>query len=181
MEWLLPILLLTALLLSVGLSVWQTKRYTSDINRIALTHNAPGRHLVSGRGKGRTRGAVAVLVVDSTTDEVVAASAMAGASVFARLRPMPALAGPVATVTERTDDPHIRRAIEDALDRLKNLRGSASDTALTTTPPLARSTTEQPTKAPTGRTRIRVSRPTAATSSAQPRTGVAPGPDNPRS
>lgn len=134
MEWLLPILLLTALLLSVGLSVWQTKKYTADVNAIALSHNAPGRHLVSGRGKGRLRGAVVVLVVDSASQDVVAASVMAGATVVARLRPAPHLVGPVATIAERTTDVQVRRAIEDALTRLKSLRGQR-DTSLSSVAP----------------------------------------------
>lgn len=133
MEWLLPILLLTALLLSVGLSVWQTKRYTADVNRLALAHQGPGRQLVSGRGKGRLRGAVVVLVVDAGTREVLDASVMTGATVAARLRPAPALVGPLDSINERTTDTMVQRAVADALTRLKG--GRPPSTSLSTAAP----------------------------------------------
>ena len=135
MGWEFPLLLLAALLAMGGLSLWQTQRLTADINTMARACAGPDRHLVSGRGKGRLYGAIAVLVVDVARAEVVEAGAMTGVSVFARLRPAPQLAGPLASVLDRAPGKALHRAVEDALTRLPSS---------TPRPPTARSAAGRP-------------------------------------
>lgn len=89
MEGTFALFLVGALVANIGLSYWQSRAYTADINDLIRAHSGSALRLVSGRGKGWTRGAVVVLVVDPTTREVVQAKAMVGTTVFSRLHPAP--------------------------------------------------------------------------------------------
>ena len=120
MGWQWAVALFAAFILTGVSSLWQMRRYTAQINAMARQFRAPGRQLVSGRHKGRLRGVIVALVVDPGRDEIVAAGAMTGVSVFARLRPAPALTGPLSSVIDRTDDKGTRRAVEDALGRVRD-------------------------------------------------------------
>lgn len=116
MGWEFAVLLLGALVASVVLSLWQQRRYLAVVNEMARANAGRQLRLVSGRSKGRLRGAVAVLVVDPSSGEITDARAMTGATVFSQLRPAPHLLGPVAGVAARAgDDKHLREAVESAL------------------------------------------------------------------
>lgn len=126
MGWEFPLLFLTAIVAMTALSVWQNGRYAREVNRLARAHAGPDRHLVSGRCKGRVRGAIAVLVVDVQRGEIVQARAMTGASVFAALRPAPTLLGPVSSVLDRVTGKALRKAVDDALTRLPAAKRTAT-------------------------------------------------------
>ncbi len=118
MGWEFPALLVGALVLSLFLGLWQHQRYASAVNRLAREQNAPGRVLVTGRGQGRLRGTIVMLVVDRASREVVAAQALRGSTVFAQAKPAPELLGPVDTLLDRVEDKPTRKAITQALDQL---------------------------------------------------------------
>lgn len=119
MGWEFALLLLGAMVASTALSLWQHRAYIKVVNEMARVNAGRQLRLVSGRSKGRLKGAVVVLLVDPATDQIVEARAMVGATIFSRLRPAPQLAGPVATVAERTGDhKHLQRAVESALGML---------------------------------------------------------------
>lgn len=143
MGWEFPVLLVAAFVLVGLLSYRQVTRYQADVNATARAHAGPGRYLVSGRGKGRLYGAVAVLVVDAPHGEVRHARTMSGVSVFARLKPAPELEGPLATVAERAESAALRRAIEDALTRLPAARRRADHAARTVISRPGRHTTQK--------------------------------------
>ncbi len=117
-----PLVLLGAILLMTMLSLGQHRYYVGTVRRMAAAHAQPGLVLVSGRHKGRLRGAVAVLVLDAER-RVVEARVMQGASVAARFRPRPTWVG------HRADrplpapcSPRAPRAVADALTRLPGAR-----------------------------------------------------------
>lgn len=118
MDWTFPALLLGAMVLSIVLGLWQQRRYLKQVNAMAHAWKGPNRRLVSGRGKGRLRGVIAVMVVDTVAGEVIEARRMSGATVFATLGPAPELLGPLATVVERAPDPKLAKAVTDALTHL---------------------------------------------------------------
>ncbi|HBX80796.1 MAG: transcriptional regulator GutM [Propionibacteriaceae bacterium] len=118
MDWTFPALLVGALVLNSVMSLWQQRRYINQINAMARAWKGPNRRLVSGRGKGRLRGAVAVLIVDTEAGEVIEARRMSGATVFAKLGPAPELLGPLATVVDRATDPRLAKAVTAALTHL---------------------------------------------------------------
>lgn len=119
MDWRFPAILLVALLLGIVLSLWQNRAYAAEINTLARAFAGnKGRRLVSGAGKGRLRGAVVVLVVDTAERQVLDARAMTGATIFSRLRPAPSLVGGLDDVIERATSKKMRLAIENALKLL---------------------------------------------------------------
>ena len=67
----------------------QHKYYTRTVRRLAREHDEPGCVLVSGRGKGRMRGAIAVLVLNKHDEVIRAAAVMEGATVLARFKERP--------------------------------------------------------------------------------------------
>ena len=121
MTWEFAAILLGALVLTGATSWWQTRRFAQGINDMATRHRAEGRHLVTGRCKGRTKGAVVALVVDAASNQVVAAKKMTGATALAHLKPAEELVGPLETVTQRAGDKVTSAAVEDALARLQQL------------------------------------------------------------
>lgn len=116
--WGFALILLAAFVLTGVTSVWQMRRYTGEVNRLAAEFRGADRRLVSGRHKGWIRGAIVVLVVDLAAGEVLAAETLTGVSALARLRPAPALLGPLDTLLDRAPDKAIRKAVTDALTRL---------------------------------------------------------------
>ena len=118
MSWQFAGLLLAALVASIVLSLWQHRAYLKVVNELARENAGRQVRLVSGRAKGRIRGAVVVLLVDPATQQVVDARAMVGATIFARLRPAPVLLGAVAGVVDRAEDKHLKKAVESALAQM---------------------------------------------------------------
>jgi DNA-binding transcriptional regulator of glucitol operon len=113
--WQFALLLIAAMVASLLLSLWQHNRYLAVVNAMARANAGRNVRLVSGRAKGRLRGAVVVLLVDPSAREIVDARAMEGASIFARLTPAPELLGPVATTVDRAGTKHLKKAVESAL------------------------------------------------------------------
>ncbi len=118
MTWQFAALLIGALVASMMLSLWQHRRYTTQVNELARRHAGEDLKLVSGRGKGRLRGAVVVLLVNPRAGKVVEARKMVGSTVFSRLGPAPELVGSLARVASRATDKHVRLAVEAALQML---------------------------------------------------------------
>lgn len=125
MDWTFAAILFGALVLTGLTSLWQTRRYVRDINQMAHEFNGAGRQLVSGRARGRMRGAVVALVVDPAGNQVLAAKAMTGASILARLAPAPQLVGDLDGVAERASNATVRKALEDALTRVRAPKAAA--------------------------------------------------------
>lgn len=125
------LLLVGALICSVLLSLWQSRNYSRAAQRLTVTY--AGQHdlfLVSGRGKGRVRGAIVMLVIDSRSRQVVDAQAMLGATIFAQFHERTELIGPVATVAERAEGKQLRLAVEYAVEQYKaTLRSSKARAA----------------------------------------------------
>ena len=82
---------------------------------------------MTGRGLGRLRGTIVMLVVDDRQDEVIAAQALRGSTVFATAKPAPDLIGPLATLPERAADKQTRLAVDAALTQLKATRARLQD------------------------------------------------------
>jgi len=124
------LLLLGAFVASMAASALQHRYYMRTVNRVAGEEHRAGVTLVSGRGTGRLRGAVVLLLVRRDDDVVERALVMQGASVLARFREHPALTGPLATADGRAPSPAVARAVADARDRHHRLTSGAP--ALTT-------------------------------------------------
>lgn len=114
----LAILLIVAFVLSFGLSYWQHRSYSKAVREMAVEFDRPGLKLVSGRGKGFLRGAAVILVVDLRRRQIVAARRMVGSTVFARFRTDTELLGPLGSVSQRTADKHVGKAVEQAVGLL---------------------------------------------------------------
>ncbi|WP_158894966.1 transcriptional regulator GutM [Amycolatopsis anabasis] len=121
MTWQAATILLTGFVAAGLLSYRQHLGYQRVVNRVATAENRAGVLLVTGRAKGRLRGAVVLLVIDRRRDAVTRALAMEGASVFARLRERPDLTGPTATLAARTTSKPLREATADALHLARRL------------------------------------------------------------
>lgn len=119
MGWEFAAYLVVAMLLGVALAALQQRHYTGELRRIAELHDSPNKMLVSGRSKGRLRGAVVILVVDVPTRKIVEARMMMGATSFARFRDASELLGPVRGVGERARNSKVAEAAEQAIAQLK--------------------------------------------------------------
>lgn len=109
------LLLLAALVLSALFSLAQQRTYSRATKRLGLSYLGTQDHfLVSGRGKGFLRGAIVLLVVDSTSERIVAAEAMVGSTVLARFKPRPELLGELSTAALRSNDKKLAQAVEYA-------------------------------------------------------------------
>ncbi len=127
MGWEFAGFLIGALVVSLLLGLWQQSRYARSVNAMVAEYHGSGRLLVTGRGLGRLRGTIAMLVVDDDADEVIAARVLRGSTVFATAKPAPDLLGPVAGLPERARDKQTRKAIEMALAQLKATRARVKD------------------------------------------------------
>ena len=117
------VILISALLLSVLLSLLQHRTYNNAAQR--MTRAFAGEkdfYLVSGRGKGFTRGALVLLVIDAATQRIVAAEAMVGVTIFARFRGRPDLIGPLAGAPSRANERRLKEAVEYALQQYTFVR-----------------------------------------------------------
>lgn len=112
------------LLIFIGMTVTalsgvaQHKYYTRTVRRLAREYDEPGSVLVSGRGKGRLRGAVVVLVLRTDDRVVRAASVMEGATVLARFTDRPDWVGRSARGELPRCSPRAAKAVADALSRM---------------------------------------------------------------
>jgi glucitol operon activator protein len=105
------LLLFLAMSLTAVSALAQHKYYAKTVRRLAGENNDPGCVLVSGRGKGRVRGAIAVLVLDKQTEVIRAAAVIEGASVLARFKQRPDWVGLCA----RDDLPRCSRRVAKAV------------------------------------------------------------------
>ncbi|WP_262700740.1 MULTISPECIES: transcriptional regulator GutM [Streptomyces] len=147
MSWQFGLLLFAAFTASSLLTLVQHRAYQRTINRVAAEEHRPGVTLVTGTAKGRLRGAVAVLVIDSTTRHVTRCLVMAGGSVLARFRERPELTGPLREVANAATQAAVQRAVEDATSRFRRMTGDAA-TRPTPAPAVIRPVTTDGTAGP---------------------------------
>jgi glucitol operon activator protein len=83
------LLMFAAMSLTGVSALAQHKYYARTVRRLAREHDEPGCVLVSGRGRSRFRGAIAVLVLRKHDEVIRAAAVMEGASVLARFKEQP--------------------------------------------------------------------------------------------
>ncbi|NIH88297.1 transcriptional regulator GutM [Amycolatopsis granulosa] len=121
MTWQAAAILVAGFAVAGFFSYRQHARYARVVNQVAAEENRGGVLLVSGRAKGKLRGAVVLLVVDRRRDTVTRALAMEGASVFARFRERPELTGPLGTLAGRAPSKAVGRAVADALTMVSRL------------------------------------------------------------
>lgn len=113
-----------AVVLMSGLQQWG---YLRAVERMRAEHaGEQGCFLVSGRAKGVLRGAVVLLVVDASREEIIDALVMAGASVFARFKRRDALRGPLVSVEFRERDRAVLRAIGEARESFRALTAKSA-------------------------------------------------------
>jgi glucitol operon activator protein len=118
------VVLLVMSLTAVG-GLAQHRYYTRTVVRLAREHDEPGCVLVSGRGKGRLRGAIAVLVLHKDDEVVRAAAVMEGATVLARFKERPDWVGLSARDDLPQCSPRVARAVADARTHVPGRRRSA--------------------------------------------------------
>lgn len=135
MGWEFAAILGAALVISLLLGLWQQGRYARSVNAMVRQHHGKGRLLVTGRGLGKLKGTIVMLVIDDAADEVVAASRLRGSTIFATAKDAPELTGPVASLAERADDKQTRKAIDMALNQLKATRARVSENKISTPRP----------------------------------------------
>lgn len=111
-----------ALVLGAASAFLQHRAYSRAVNRLVQDYRGQTATLVSGRHKGKIRGAVVLLVVDDQDRHVIAAEAMLGMTVLARFRPIPALLGPVASTRDRARGRALAAAVGDAATQFASLR-----------------------------------------------------------
>jgi glucitol operon activator protein len=108
-------LLIIGLVGSMVLSFFQHRYYTKTVQRLIREGQDPDATLVSGRHKGKLRGAVALLIVGPGPDPVIERAAiMVGASVMARFHDRPELVGPLSALPGRGDNASTK-AVGDAI------------------------------------------------------------------
>lgn len=112
---------LVMMLTAVG-GIAQHRYYTRTVGRLAREHDEPGCVLVSGRGKGRLRGAIVVLVLRKHDEVIRAAAVMEGATVFARFKERPAWVGLPARDDLPDCSPRVAKAVADARTRVPGRR-----------------------------------------------------------
>ena len=132
MGWEFAAILGGALVVSLLLGLWQQGRYARSVNALVLKHRGPGLLLVTGRGLGKLKGTIVMLVIDDAADEVVAASTLRGSTVFATAKDAPGLLGPVATLAGRAADKQTGKAIDMALNQPKATRARVHENKVIT-------------------------------------------------
>ncbi|ASR34853.1 transcriptional regulator [Prauserella marina] len=115
MSWQAIVTLLGVFVVAGILSYRQHLGYQRAVNELATDENRSGVLLVSGRSKGRLRGAIVLLVIDRRRGEVIRASAMEGSSVFASFKEREDLTGPVEGAEERAGSKALAKAVGDAM------------------------------------------------------------------
>ncbi|RBM20062.1 transcriptional regulator [Prauserella sp. PE36] len=115
MTWQAVLVLVGGFVAAGLLSYRQHLGYQRAVNELATDENRSGMLLVSGRAKGRLRGAIVLLVIDRRRGEVTRAQVMEGVSVFAKFTERPDLAGPVEGAEERAGSKALAKAVAEAL------------------------------------------------------------------
>lgn len=106
------LVLIAALLLGVGSTLYQHRTYQNATRRLGMSYRGAKSHfLVSGRGKSILRGAIVLLVVNRDARSIVAAEAMIGSTVLARFRPRPELLGDLDSAPDRAKDVMLQKAV----------------------------------------------------------------------
>jgi DNA-binding transcriptional regulator of glucitol operon len=118
------LLIVAAVLLTATSGLAQHKYYTRTVRRLAREHDEPGCVLVSGRGKSRFRGAIAVLVLRKHDEQIQAAAVMEGASVLARFKDRPDWIGLPARDPLPGCSSRLVAAVADARSRVPGLQRS---------------------------------------------------------
>ena len=126
MTWQGLVLLLGAFVVAGLLTYRQHLGYQQAVNDLATEENRSGVLLVSGRAKGWRRGAIVLLIIDRRRGQVLRARAMEGASVFAKFRERPELAGPIEAAEERAGSKAMAKAINQALGMASRLNAGAA-------------------------------------------------------
>ena len=124
------LLIVAAVLLTATSGLAQHKYYTRTVRRLAREHDEPGCVLVSGRGKSRFRGAIAVLVLRKHDEQIQAAAVLEGASVLARFKDRPDWVGLSARNTLPKCSPRLAAAVADARSRVPGLQRSVQGQAM---------------------------------------------------
>ena len=124
------LLIVAAVLLTATSGLAQHKYYTRTVRRLAREHDEPGCVLVSGRGKSRFRGAIAVLVLRKHDEQIQAAAVMEGASVLARFKDRPDWVGLSARNPLPKCSPRLAAAVADARSRMPGLQRSVQGQAM---------------------------------------------------
>ncbi len=124
------LLIVAAVLLTATSGLAQHKYYTRTVRRLAREHDEPGCVLVSGRGKSRFRGAIAVLVLRKHDEQIQAAAVMEGASVLARFKDRPDWVGLSARNPLPKCSPRLAAAVADARSRVPGLQRSVQGQAM---------------------------------------------------
>src|SRR5262249_32868502 len=121
MSWQAAAFLVFGFVVAGFFSYRQHMRYARAVNDVATEENRGGALLVTGRAKGKLRGAVVLLVIDRRQESVTRALVMEGASVFARFRERPELTGPLGTLADRASSKAVTKAVADALTMVSRL------------------------------------------------------------
>jgi glucitol operon activator protein len=119
------LLVLVVMTLTAVGGIAQHRYYTRTVGRLAREHPEAGCVLVSGRGKGRLRGAIVVLVVRKDDEMIRAAAVMEGATVLARFRERPDWVGLSARDALPRCSPRVAKAVADARTHVPGRRRSA--------------------------------------------------------
>jgi glucitol operon activator protein len=127
-------LLLLGFAVMIAASWGQQLYYLRTVNGLAAGERRPGRMLVSGRCKGRLRGAVALLVIRQADDTIERALVMEGSTVFARFTERPGLTGPVDEVDSAAASAAARTAVRNAVDQYRRLTARQAEAATETAP-----------------------------------------------
>src|SRR3954469_5685328 len=118
------LLIVAAVLLTATSGLAQHKYYARTVRRLAREHDEPGSVLVSGRGKSRFRGAIAVLVLRKDDEQIQAAAVMEGASVLARFKDRHDWIGLSARNPLPGCSPRLVASVADARSRAPGLQRS---------------------------------------------------------
>ena len=115
------LVLLVMTLTTVG-GLVQHRYYSRTVSRLAREHNEPGCVLVSGRGKGRLRGAIVILVLRKEDQIIRAATVMEGATVLTRFKDRPDWVGLSVCDDLPQCSPRLSKAVADARTRVPGRR-----------------------------------------------------------
>lgn len=110
-----------ALVLGAGGTLLQHRAYGRAVGKLVEAYHGKAALLVSGRHKGKLRGAVVLLVVDEVTRQVLAAEKMTGMSVLARFRAAPELLGHLRDADRRAATPQVALAVQEAQQQFATL------------------------------------------------------------
>jgi glucitol operon activator protein len=128
--------LVVAIMSLTGISaIAQHKYYARTVKRLAREHDEPGHMLVTGRGKSRFRGAIAVIVLRTQDETIKAAVVMEGASVLARFKSRPDWVGRSARDPLPGASPSVSAAVAEARSQVPGRRSTVSAPAMRSVAP----------------------------------------------